>query len=315
MLSDLSITVCSFLGISLGVGLAASAFYGRFFRYRAELERRFETSQSKHDSSTLPTLFKDTKRFGDHSTSGTLLGNVHELYEQAHLGFGFEAYCRWSLATGGALAMVAGAVSRRWWPMPIMAVTTLLAAACYVVMKYRARRKRLVSQLPKALEVISRAVRAGQTVPASFQIVADDFDGPIADEFRLCYEQQNLGIPYESALRQLARRTGIMELQMLVVALLVQTRSGGNLIELLENLSGTIQKRLRLEDRVRALTGEGRMQAAVLIALPTVAFGALFLIARDYVTTLLMYPGLLAASFGAQLLGALWIRRCIHFEY
>lgn len=102
---------------------------------------------------------------------------------------------------------------------------------------------------------------------------------------------------------------------MLVVALLVQTRSGGNLIELLENLSGTIQKRLRLEGRVRALTGEGRMQAAVLIALPSVAFGALFFIARDYVGTLLMYPGLLAVSFGAQLLGALWIRRCIRFEY
>jgi tight adherence protein B len=106
-----------------------------------------------------------------------------------------------------------------------------------------------------------------------------------------------------------------MELQILVVALLVQIRAGGNLAELLGNLSQMVQKRLRLQERVRALTGEGRMQAAVLIALPTVAFVLLLFIARDYVMTLWAYPSLLAASLTAQFVGAIWIRRCIHFDY
>lgn len=314
-MSPFLISVIAFVVISVGVGITAATVYAKLFRYRAELNRRLEASQSKQDSSATVSLFRDVKRRGDSSDSVSFRSATREYFEQAHLGIELERYCRWSAAIAGGLGIAVAVAVQRWWPAPAVAVVVLAGASGYVVMKHRSRKKQLIAQLPKALEVISRAVRAGQTVPASFQIVADDFDGPIAEEFRLCYEQQNLGIPYESALRQLARRTGIMELQMLVVALLIQTRSGGNLIELLENLSGTIQKRLRLEERVRALTGEGRMQAAVLIALPSAAFGALFFIARDYVSTLLLYPWLLGVSFGAQLLGALWIRRCIHFQY
>lgn len=309
------VTLSVFVGISLIAGLTAAAAYFKLFRYRAELERRLESTQMKRDRSPAPSLFRDLTRAAEAIDSGSLASKAREYFEQAHLHIDFERYVRRAVAISVGLCVVFTLAFRSWWVSTAVMLSVSLSAVGYVVMMRRLRRRRLIMQLPKALEVISRAVRAGQTVPASFQIVADDFNAPIADEFRLCYEQQNLGISYESSLRQLARRTGIMELQMLVVALLVQTRSGGNLIELLDNLSGMIQKRLRLEDRVRALTGEGRMQAAVLIALPSLAFAALFFIARDYVSTLLMYPGLLAASFGAQLLGALWIRRCIHFEY
>jgi tight adherence protein B len=166
-----------------------------------------------------------------------------------------------------------------------------------------------------AFDSIGRAVRAGQTVPAAFQIVADEFEPPIADEFRRCYEQQNLGMSYDSALRELARRTGVMELRILVVALLVQARSGGNLVELLGNLASMVRERLKLQQKVRALTGEGRMQAAVLIVLPVLAFGILTVIAPDYARSLLERPWLLAATASAQMLGAVWIQRIISFDF
>jgi tight adherence protein B len=163
--------------------------------------------------------------------------------------------------------------------------------------------------------MISRAVSAGQTVPAALQIIAQDFERPICEEFALCYEQQNLGMSRESALRKLAKRTGIMELQIFVVAVLVQAKSGGDLVELLDNLAAMVRKRLKLKDRIRALTGEGRMQALVLIVLPIMAFLGVLLIAPDYAQSLLDRPWLLAGTAGAQLMGAMWIRQIVNFEY
>jgi tight adherence protein B len=158
-------------------------------------------------------------------------------------------------------------------------------------------------------------VRAGQTVPAALKIIAHDFQPPISQEFGLCYEQQNLGVSRESALRKLAQRTGIMELQIFVVALLVQAKSGGDLVELLDNLAGMIRKRLKLADRVRALTGEGRMQALVLTILPIAALAALLVCSPQYAQSLLDRPWLLAATAVAQAAGTFWIRRIVNFEY
>jgi tight adherence protein B len=177
------------------------------------------------------------------------------------------------------------------------------------------RQRKLSRQLPEAFAMISRAVRAGQTIPSALQIIAEDFDPPISTEFARCYEQQNLGISRESALRQLAKRTGIMELQILVVALLVQAKSGGNLVELLDNLSTMIRKRLKLKDRVRALTGEGRMQALVLSILPVAALVGIIVLAPEYSQCLLERPWLLAGTAAAVAAGAFWVRRIVNFEY
>jgi tight adherence protein B len=188
----------------------------------------------------------------------------------------------------------------------------LLPLALYV--KRFSRQKKLSHQLPEAFQMISRSVSAGQTVPTALRIIADDFDEPISEEFALCYEQQNLGISRETSLRKLAQRTGIMELQLFVVALLVQERSGGDLVGLLDNLAAMIRKRLKLQNRIRALTGEGRMQALVLIILPIAALAAMLVLSPEYAQSLLDRPWLLGVAAGAQTLGALWIRRIVNFE-
>jgi tight adherence protein B len=106
-----------------------------------------------------------------------------------------------------------------------------------------------------------------------------------------------------------------MELQIFVVALLVQARSGGNLVELLDNLSLTVRKRLKLSARVRALTGEGRMQARVLIVLPIASLIGLLILSPEYASSVLQWPSLLAATAVAQAVGAFWIRRIVNFQY
>ncbi len=177
------------------------------------------------------------------------------------------------------------------------------------------RMHRLGNQLPEAFDAIGRAVRAGQTTIAAFQSVADEFEPPLADEFRRCYDEQNLGISRETALRNLASRAGIMELRIFVVALLMQSRAGGNLTELLANLSMLVRKRVKLQQKVQSLTGEGRVQAAVLIVLPTVAFAALNVLSPSYISCLLQRPGVLAAALAAQAAGAVWIRKIIAVVY
>ena len=137
----------------------------------------------------------------------------------------------------------------------------------------------------------------------------------MADEFLRCYEQQNLGIPAETALRELASRIDIMELRIFVVALIVQRRSGGNLADLLVKLGTLMRKRMAMRSRVRALTGEGRMQAAVLMALPPLAFVAIWFLNPQHTQVLLNHAGMLYTAGASQIVGALCIWRIVNFNY
>ena len=194
---------------------------------------------------------------------------------------------------------------------------TLLGSVPYlfVAFKRKARLAKLLSQLPDTFDLLSRVLRAGQTVPQAMQAVADEFDAPIASEFSYCYEQQNLGLPPEVALRDLAHRTGLLEIKIFVLALLVQQQVGGNLAELLDNLAHIVRERFRVRGKISALTAEGRMQAVVLLALPPALFGLMLLLNRNYGQVLLDSPNLLLVTVAFQLFGALWMRRIINFDF
>ena len=112
-----------------------------------------------------------------------------------------------------------------------------------------------------------------------------------------------------------ATRTGVLELKMFAVTLTVQRQSGGNPVEMLQNLATVIRKRTKLIDRVKALTGEGRMQATVLLFMPFVMFAAMYLLNRSYAEVLFRYPSIVLSVLAVEFVGALWIRKLIHFEY
>jgi tight adherence protein B len=244
-----------------------------------------------------------------------LVAKLKRIYDESDLRLDWERCCGLLMAASGTAALVPLLLTGVWWTAPVGFAAGIASCIGFLVHKRRARMRRMLVQLPQALDVVARAIQAGKTIPAAFQIVADDLESPIADEFRRCYEQQHLGVSFESALRNLAQRSLLMEIRIFIVALLVQARSGGNLVELLRDLSGLVQKRLKLEQRVKALTSEGRLQAAVLIVLPTAAFGLLYVLAPDYVAVLLERPSLIVAALTAQLIGAIWIRSCIRIEY
>jgi tight adherence protein B len=173
----------------------------------------------------------------------------------------------------------------------------------------------MLSQLPDAFDMMSRTMRAGQTFLQAMQSVAEEGSPPLSTEFAYCYDQQYLGMSVEAALRDLARRTGLLELKIFVLAVLVHRQTGGNLSDLLDKLSHVIRERYRIAGVISALTAEGRAQAYVLLALPVVLFMAMYVLNREYAQLLLEVPALLITTAGFMLLGALWMKKIINFGY
>jgi len=202
-------------------------------------------------------------------------------------------------------------------PIPVV-VLTLVCGAIPVgrlAMIRRSRQNRLRSQLPEAFDLMARVIRAGQTINQAILAVSDEFPRPISEEFSYCFEQQNLGISPEAAVRDLAKRTGVLELRIFVTALIVQQQTGGNLAELIDKLSVMIRSRFRIMGQIKTLTSEGRLQAMILLALPIVMFFVLMLINPAYEIRLIEHPVLVYITLTLMSLGAWWIRAIVNFDF
>ena len=306
----LTFVSASLLTISLG-----TLIYDWLFRYRFAVRERLRELSDQDNGSKSVSVFKDFKRLHYHELVERLTWEerLQNHIDRAGIQCSNRTFAMCCL--GSVLLTASAGVFWAWWLAGVLGIVGAILPFCVLMFRKRIHHRRLSRQLPEAFSMISRAVKAGQTVPSALQIIAEDFDPPISAEFARCYEQQNLGVSRELALRQLANRTGIMELQIFVVALLVQAKSGGDLVELLDNLSAMIRKRLKLKDRVRALTGEGRMQSLVLMVLPVAGLLGIIVVAPEYARSLLDRPWLLAGTAAAQAVGAFWVRRIVNFQY
>ncbi len=258
------------------------------------------------------------------------LNTLHVQTRQDHVGLrqrcevmleqsGLKITLKQVLILTAVLGIAAALLMLMISPLRILAVLAgVLAAALplmFVIWKRRVRIQKLCQQLPEAFEQLKRAVKAGHTMVGAMKVVATDMPAPIGGEFGICCKQQELGLSLQVTLHELARRTGLMELQIFAVALVVQNESGGNCLELLGNLSKMVRNRLHLASRIKSLTGEGRMQAIVLTLLPLVALASIMLLDPEYAQPLLARPNLLLGIAGAQVLGMVWIRKIISIEY
>lgn len=222
------------------------------------------------------------------------------------------------LARCGGLAIIgallAAVVTWSWVASLLTGLVGALLPPLHVLYHRHQRQDRLRAQLGDAFQMMARVMRAGQSTAHALRLVSEEMPEPVSGEFGACYEHQNLGIAPVAAYRDLARRTGLFEIKMFVVAMLVHREAGGNLAELLEQLAAVIRERYRLAGVVRTLTAEGRFQAAILLALPIVLFGLLMAIQPGYVTVMFAYPWLFVVAAVLELLGAFWIRRVVHFD-
>ena len=180
------------------------------------------------------------------------------------------------------------------------------------------RRKRRVKQfldaMPEAVELIGRGLRAGHSLASGMHLVAEEMEGPIADEFGRIFEEQNLGIPMEVALRGMSERIPTLDVKFFVIAVIIQRSTGGDLAEVLDKIGRLIRQRFELFGHVKALTAEGRLSGVVLLALPPGLLGFLSVSNYGYVSPLFTTPvgtKMLIATAFFQLLGAWMIKKIV----
>jgi tight adherence protein B len=208
------------------------------------------------------------------------------------------------------------------WPLPlalrIMLALPALGVPYFLVRRARARRlSRIEHQLPDAADFIARALRAGHSFTNVLQIVGNELPEPLSSEFRIAREEINYGVPMGEALHNMAERIPLTDLRYLIIAVLIQRESGGNLAEILGNISTIIRSRLKLVAQVRVLSAEGRMSAWILGLLPFAVMLMLALLTPDYVSLLWTDPTgvrLLWYAAGMILFGVLWLRKLIRIR-
>jgi tight adherence protein B len=215
------------------------------------------------------------------------------------------------------LALIAGLVAT-WFggriAGPIAAVVAAIVPLAYVHLAWKRRQDRFLKQLPNAFELMARVIRAGQSVPQALQAVAEAFEDPLSKSFKTCLQKQNLGVRPEVAFQAMGDASGVLEMRIFAMAMLIQRQSGGNLSDILERLAGLVRARLKLRQQVRTLTAEGRLQGGTLVVLPFIVFVALLFINRGYAEVLLQHKSLIAATLASMAVGILWIRKIITID-
>jgi tight adherence protein B len=243
--------------------------------------------------------------------------SLHKIFEQAdcHIKastiFGIGLLLAALGTTGSWLARVP------WFFCPFVGLLCFFVPFGWVLNKRRVRLKKFAAQLPDALELVARALRAGHSLGAGMHVVAEEMPSPISDEFGRVYEEQNLGIAVEDSLRNICERIPNLDLRFFVTSVAIQRQTGGDLAEILDKIGHVIRERYRILGQVKALTAEGRLSGVVLIALPFVLFLVMLHIKPDYIQVLWTEPlGIRMSVFGLimQILGAIVIKKIINIK-
>jgi tight adherence protein B len=209
------------------------------------------------------------------------------------------------------------ATGRLLYAFPLACIAAALPYL-YVGHKRTARLRKLEEQFPEAVDLIGRAIRAGHPLPAALKMVAEECPDPIASEFRRTFEEIRFGLPAEDTLGGLADRLPLVDLRIFVTAVLIQREVGGNLAEILDNLTAIIRQRFTLMRQVRVLTAEGRMSMYVLGLLPFAIGLFVFYSNPGYVMTLFTHPAgkaMIAAALTLQAVGWWWMSRITNIDF
>jgi tight adherence protein B len=258
----------------------------------------------------LPAIDRALSRFGAGSHLGTLI-------ERAGVKTTPSAVIVFSIT----LAAAAGFVTRLLVAQPLapLLAALLAGAAPFVWLLHRRskRMKRFEEHFPEALDLLSRAIRAGHAFQTALGMVADELPDPVGPEFKKTFDQQNYGLPLREALNEMSARLSLLDVRFFVTAVLIQRDTGGNLSEILDNLAHVVRERFKIRRQVRVHTAHGRFTGYVLLALPAALAVALSFINPEHMQLLFherMGQTMLVGAIVMQTLGFLWIRKVIRIE-
>ncbi len=200
---------------------------------------------------------------------------------------------------------------------PISGLTLAVIPFGVVLFKRKRRMNRFAQQLPEALELMSRALRAGHSLGAGFQLVGTEIGEPLGPEFHRVFDEQNFGVPLDEAMQTMTDRVPNLDLKFFATAVTLQRQTGGDLAEILDKIGHLVRERFKIFGQIQALTGEGRLSGLVLLALPPFLLGVMFKLNPKYISLLFTDPmgkKLLAVVIALQIVGALVIKKIVNIK-
>lgn len=261
------------------------------------LNRRFKALAPKAEAALGDTI-QQRKVLSDVPTLDALLKKIPILHKLEKIRQ--QANSPWPLGTWILLSAVLGGVihvllTMVWHPSApyVLLGTSLGLASPLVVLLYLKNRRlaRFHAQLPDALDTIARALRAGHSLHVGMQMVGEEFSDPVGTEFsKTIIQVTQGGISFTDALKTLPERIDSLEAKYFITSVIIQREAGGNLTEVLESIADLIRKRFELQDRIRALSAEGRFSAWFLFIFPFVLAGIIYFLNPAYISLLYTHP-------------------------
>jgi len=189
----------------------------------------------------------------------------------------------------------------------------------YSFVSYRRNKRfeKFEELFPEAIDTLARAVRAGHAFTTALEMISDEVAEPVAGEFRKLYEEQKFGMPVRDALVNLTERIPLVDVKFFVTAVMLQRETGGNLAEILDNLSYVIRERFKIQRQVRVYTAQGRLTMALLMGMPPIIVAIMLTLNPAFIRPLFTDPighGLLSAGIALQTIGYFVIRRIIRIQ-
>ena len=313
------VSIAAFVAVAALVG--AVAFLMRDFG-SSSVEDRLEVMTGRRrqeDAVTKDVLIREgmdgvTGLFGKFAQR---LQRLTLLFEQADSPIKPQMFFWMSVGTAIA-GVVVGVIARAPYPLlPICAMMSGTLPLLWLLWRRRKRFKKFAMQMPDAMELIARALRSGHSLASGLKVVVSEMPEPIAKEFGNAYEEQNLGVPIEAALKSMLKRMPNMDLKFFVTAVAIQRQAGGDMAEILDKIGYIIRERFKILGQVQALTGEGRISGVVLMALPIALFFAVYYLNPPYVMLLFteeLGRKMIATAAVLQILGAIAIKKIVNIK-
>jgi tight adherence protein B len=243
--------------------------------------------------------------------------DLKNFLEQGDVGWTVGTFLMLTVGSAAAFGLSAMVLM----PAPLPLATAAIGAVIPYIYVSRRRTKRFAKfeeYFPEAIDILGRAIRAGHAFSTGLEVVAEEANAPVSDEFRQVYEEQKFGLPLPESLLSLADRIAILDVRIFVTAIMIQRDSGGNLAEILDNLAYVIRERFKFRRQLRVHTAHGKMTGYVLAVAPLVAGMGMYMLNPDYMGVLFTEPGgrlMLAVAVSLQLFGFLVIRKLVKIKF
>jgi tight adherence protein B len=301
------------------VAVMEALFYTlRFFtdRRKDELKRRLSSLGTAEARGAVTGLLRKGKLSASPSIDALLrtvkvTARLENLLEQTELDMTVArllAFC----GAGAFVGLIVGLLSDGGWLSLILVLLFGWLPLGFALLMRARRNRKLSEQLPEALEMMARSLRAGHALSSAFKMVATEMPTPVSVEFGRAFESQELGLPFEKAVADMTRRApDNQDLKIFALSVIVQKETGGNLVEIIEKIAETVRARYRFQGKLAGLTAEGRMSSYIVGALPFLSLIFMLFANKPYVLPLFTTDGghyILGGALTLWTLGFLWMR-------